>query len=148
MHVKMNKHGVLILSIIIPIFLLTSLSINALPAYADAVIGTVNVGSNPISVDINTSTNKIYVANRGDNTVTVIDGSTNMDIATIPFVDVGNLPSSMAINPVTNKIYVNDVGGGGIVTVIDGSTDTVVATIPVGNNPQDLAINTAAKKSM
>jgi YVTN family beta-propeller protein len=64
-------------------------------------------------------TNKIYVTTL-TNTVSVIDGSTNMVVATVA---AGLGPDGVAVDPVTNKIFVTDVGGGpATVTVIDGSS--------------------------
>jgi YVTN family beta-propeller protein len=51
--------------------------------YAQTVIATIDVGVNPIGVAVNPTTNRIYVANDGDNTVSVIDGTTNTVIDTI-----------------------------------------------------------------
>ncbi len=42
--------------------------------WAQSLVAT---GSQPFAVAVNPVTNKIYVANRGQNTVTVIDGATN-----------------------------------------------------------------------
>jgi len=41
---------------------------------ADTIIGTVPVGTTPIALAVNEETNKIYVANYGSDSVTVIDG--------------------------------------------------------------------------
>ena len=55
------------------------------------------------AVAVNPATNKIYVANKGSNNVTVIDGATNSS----PRWRWQRRPiSSAVINPVTNKIYV------------------------------------------
>ena len=60
--------------------------------------------------------NRIYVANFNDNTVSVIDGATNVVIATIP---VGINPAGVDVNPLTDRIYVaNRLSD--TVSVIDG----------------------------
>jgi len=46
-------------------------------ASADWVTATVPAGSEPWAVAVNPVTNKIYVANRNEDNVTVIDGATN-----------------------------------------------------------------------
>jgi YVTN family beta-propeller protein len=63
----------------------------------------VPVGRGPIAVAVNPSTNKIYVANYDQNTISVINGTTNNIIAAI---SVGDSPNDVAVNPSTNKIYV------------------------------------------
>ena len=52
-------------------------------ALADWVTTTVPADSNPYAVAVNPVTNKIYVANRASNSVTVIDGATNLT-TTVP----------------------------------------------------------------
>ena len=42
------------------------------------------VGSAPLAVAVNPSTNTVYVANFGDNSVSVIKGKTNTVTATVP----------------------------------------------------------------
>jgi YVTN family beta-propeller protein len=54
------------------------------------------------AVAVNRLTNKIYAANSGSNTVTIIDGSAN---STSTF-SVGSAPEALSLNPVTNKVYV------------------------------------------
>ncbi len=112
---------------------------------AQTVVATVNVGGNPQGVGVNTATNKIYVSDhdldRGDDTVSVIDGSTDTVTAT---VTVGDRPFGVGVNTDTNKIYVANVGGG--VSVIDGSTDTVTDTVNVGSSPRGVGVNTDKNK--
>ncbi|MFL6210140.1 MAG: hypothetical protein ACJ74W_14895 [Pyrinomonadaceae bacterium] len=94
---------------------------------AQSVITTIPVGTNPFAPAVNTTTNKIYVANAGSSSVSVINGATNTVITTI--TGVGNQPTDVAVNSVTNKVYVAAQTG---VTVIDGATDTVAKTLPLG----------------
>ena len=72
---------------------------------------TVAVGQQPVAVAVNAATNKIYVANNRDNTVTVIDG------ATTATVNVGQEPDAIAVNAATNLVYVAN-SGDNTVTVI------------------------------
>src|SRR5262249_27738840 len=81
----------------------------------------------PAGVGVNPATNRVYVANFGSDTVSVIDGATSAVIATVP---VGPSPNGVAVNPGANRIYATNVGGNSV-PVIDGTTNTVVATIPV-----------------
>jgi YVTN family beta-propeller protein len=46
-------------------------------------LGTLGVGARPLGVAVNPETNRIYVANSGDDTVSVIDGATDTVIATV-----------------------------------------------------------------
>jgi YVTN family beta-propeller protein len=65
----------------------------------------VNTGQHPIALSTNPPTNKIYVANYDDNTVSVIDGKTNR---VINIVNVGKNPYSVAVNPNTNTVYITN----------------------------------------
>jgi YVTN family beta-propeller protein len=91
-------------------------------------------------VAVNPVTNRIYVPNSGDGTVTVIDGATN-DTALVP---AGNQPNAVAVNPVTNRIYVPN-SGDSTVTVIDGATNDT-ALVPAGNEPYAVAVNPVTNK--
>ena len=98
---------------------------------AQTVVATVAVGTNPIAVGVNPTTNKVYVANIGSNTVSVIDGATNSVVAT---PTVGTDPRAIGVNLTNGKVYVpNRLSNS--VSVIDGASNLVVATVPVGDNP-------------
>jgi YVTN family beta-propeller protein len=58
------------------LILIVSFAVLVLPALAQRVIATVPVGYEPIAAVVNPVTNKVYVMNYGDSTVTVIDGVT------------------------------------------------------------------------
>jgi YVTN family beta-propeller protein len=114
---------------------IVALLVTVHPLYAQTVTTTVPVGQLPYGVAANEVTNKIYVANRNSNNVTVIDGATNSTAT----VSVGYYPTSVAANPLTNKIYVTN-GHSGSVTVIDGATN-LTTTIGAGTNPNRVAVN-------
>jgi YVTN family beta-propeller protein len=60
------------------------------------VIATIPVGTNPNGVGVNPLTNRIFVTNQDDNTISVINGVTNTVIATVP---VGAHPFTVGVNP-------------------------------------------------
>jgi YVTN family beta-propeller protein len=106
---------------------------------------TVTAGNRPAAVAVNSVTNKIYVANRGQflkGGVTVIDGATN-SATTDPDA---NSPRAVAVNPVTNKIYVTNFLSSNI-TVIDGATNsTTTVTDPNAALPVAVAVNSVTNK--
>ena len=67
-------------------------------------IAYVAVRNGPSEVAGNAVTNRVYVANSGDNTVTVLDGVTNSVVATVA---VGTFPSGITawVNPSDNRTY-------------------------------------------
>lgn len=110
--------------------------------HAQTVVATIPVGSSPFGAAVNETTDRVYVANYGSNTVSVIDGSTNTVIATVP---VGANPFGAAVNEVTNRAYITNAGFGyaspGSVSVIDGTSNSVIATVPVGLEAEGVAVN-------
>ena len=102
-------------------------------AFYSAALATtmkwVTVGKGPDFIAVNPTTNLIYSANAGDGSVSVIDGTTNIVVATIT---TGGQPQGIVVNPVTNRINVALFAGlQSTVSVIDGGSNTVVASIPV-----------------
>jgi len=95
-------------------------------------------GTGPLGVGVNSTTNRIYVTNREGNNVSVIDGSTEAVVQTVP---VGLSPHGLAVNPTTHRVYVANLASGDV-SVIDGATNTVVATVSVGQDPWRVAATT------
>jgi YVTN family beta-propeller protein len=98
--------------------------------------------SYPRSEAINTTFNRLYVADTRNNKVFVIDidptsPNYHQVIATI---SVGNEPYAIAVNHSTGKVYVANRRSNNV-SVIDGATNTLTATIPTGNYPRSLDIN-------
>ena len=77
------------------------------------------LGENPSHISVNAETNRVYVANSGNNTVSVIDGEKNKIIDNI---DLPQRPSYVSVNPHTNTIYVSN-SANNTVSVIDGTTN-------------------------
>jgi YVTN family beta-propeller protein len=100
----------------------------ASPPVAAQSAGTrIPVGLNPTALAVNPVTNKVYVANSGADTVTVI----NANSGSTATVAVGDFPNWVAINPETNKIYVSNLIGAST-SIIRGATDTVSTTTASG----------------
>jgi YVTN family beta-propeller protein len=95
----------------------------------------------PLGVAVTPVGDRVYVANAGSNTVSVIDTTTNGVIMTIP---VDGAPWGVAVTPDGTKIYVSISGNsdnpGDSVSVIDTLTNTVATTIFVGSYPEGIAV--------
>ena len=102
---------------------------------SQTAVATVPVGVNPEAIVANPVTNKIYVANQSSNTVTVIDGATNLTTT----IHVGFAPVGIAVNTLTNQIYVANSGSSNV-TEIDGVSGSTSA-IPTGAAPGAIAVN-------
>lgn len=83
-----------------------------------------------------------YITNSGDNTVSVIDPSADMAIAT---VGVGQKPYGVAGSPDGKTVYVTNyplvITNPGTVSVIDTAINTVIATVTVGCWPHGIAVS-------
>ena len=114
---------------------------------------TVDVGIHPDALDVNSVTNKIYVANQcgddpncGSSSMTVIDGAT---LATTDVAIGGRDANTIAVNSVANKIYIpaNCYGNpscqgapDGTVSVVDGVT-LAYTSVGAGVSPDSMAVN-------
>lgn len=96
-------------------------------------IGTIILpaGSSPRHITIASNT-KAFVSNLYDNSVSVVDLTTNTVTGKIP---VGNNPEEMLI--AGDNLYVTNsgFGKGNTITVIDLATNSIVKTLIVGDNP-------------
>jgi len=105
-------------------------------AFCQSVIATIAVGNEPIYLAADQKTNRVYVSNQADDTVSVIDGATNKVLST---VRVGHYPNGVAVNPNTNTIYVANLTGGSL-SIINGKKLTT-STLWLGSSPAKVAVN-------
>ena len=97
------------------------------------VTATIPVGSEPFGLVVNSSGDKLYVANDNSNTLSVISdpaGTPSLE-ATIP-VGVGAF--GIDLSPDGKQLYVS-CRSANEVHVIDVATNTAIDTIPVGSTP-------------
>jgi YVTN family beta-propeller protein len=95
------------------------------------------VGPNPIALTGTSDGSRVFVANQGNGTVSVIDTAANALVpssTSLPNpITVGASPSFLAIKPDNSRVYaVNSVSNS--VSVIDTSSNSVT-NVPVGANP-------------
>jgi YVTN family beta-propeller protein len=120
------------------LLLISALSPQAFP---QRVIATIAVGNRPIYLAVDQATNRIYVSNQADDTVSVIDGISNTVVAV---VKVGQLPNGIAVNAKTNTIYVANLNSGTL-SIIDGST-LKTSSLWLGPNPAKVAVNASTNR--
>jgi YVTN family beta-propeller protein len=102
---------------------------------------TISAGMEPAEVTFSADGSKAYVANGGDNTVTVINAATKAVITTIP-VEADPVGAWVGYD---GKMYVDNEKGESI-SVIDVAADTVVQVIPLGFMPGSVAHNAIRKE--
>jgi YVTN family beta-propeller protein len=69
--------------------------VSVIDTKTDTVIAAIQVGANPFGVAVTPDGRKVYVANAGSNTVSVIDTETNTVVD--PPISVGNAPLAFDI---------------------------------------------------
>ena len=96
-----------------------------------AVFDTVAVGNMPTAVSVNPKTNRVYVANTGSGTLSVVNGNTGGILAEIPVAGAGSgTLMDVAAGPCSNLIYAADFGSG--IAVIDGRSNAVTGHLEGG----------------
>ena len=105
---------------------------------ARSVVATIDVGDIPIGVVVSPDGSRVYVANAGDGTVSVIDVASRQVIdQTLP---LSTQPTRVALSGDGSLLYVTH--NGGVVSVIDTETMTLLGEpIPVGEHPGDVAVS-------
>jgi YVTN family beta-propeller protein len=99
------------------------------------VTETITPFGKPCSVAFSPDGAYVYVANKGENSVSVINTTTNTVTATVL---VGSNVTDVTVWP--NEAYVYVVGDN-LVSVINSATNKVTATIPVGSDACAVAIS-------
>ena len=112
-------------------------SVSVLDPAAGEKLAELTVGDDPRTVALEGS-ERAYVANRGSNTVSVIDLSELTIAATI---EVEQQPYGVVVAPGGDFAFVANSGSDSI-SVIETTTLQVVATIPVRDRPAGLAVTT------
>lgn len=101
----------------------------------DEIAKTIELGSSahPYGLAINNDTSKLYVANSGLNTVSVIDTKKEKVIADI---DVDEIPRGVAVDSVSELTYVTNFYGPTVSVIKD---TRVQRTLLVNKNPEGIA---------
>ena len=95
------------------------------------------LGNGPSGIAYDPENKKIYVTNTADDTVSVINTTTNTVVGSP--IRVGNVPNDIAYDPENKRMYVVNRDDD-TVSVIDTTTNTVIGNpIRVGNIPWGIA---------
>lgn len=112
-------------------------SVSVMDPVAGEKLAELTVGDDPRTVALEGSA-RAYVANRGSDTVSVIDLSELTIAATI---EVEHQPYGIVVAPAGGFAFVANSGSDSI-SVVETATLQVVATIPVRDRPAGLAVTT------
>jgi YVTN family beta-propeller protein len=109
-----------------------------LDARSGTVLHTAAIGKNSSGVAIDGRTQRAFIPNSDDGTVSVLDTVTGRVVRT---VQVGALPYAVAVDERTSRVFViNNLDRS--VSVLDARSGAVLRTVAVGRNPQTLAVDT------
>lgn len=101
--------------------------------FAQPIVGSVSVGSEPRGVAVKPFTGNIYVANVQSGSISILHGRSV--IATLP---LDTLPFVVAVNAHTNRLYAAGcnflTGAGSMVVVIDSHTNQVITDISLNQS--------------
>ncbi|HTT14161.1 MAG TPA: YncE family protein [Thermoplasmata archaeon] len=101
-------------------------------ASTGAVVGTVNVGDDPVGLTFDPVNQEVYVANLDAGGVSVV-AATNLSL--VGAVDVGGSPINVAYDNATDRLYVsNSVDGN--VTVINATDNSILTQVSLGPGAQ------------
>ncbi len=101
------------------------------PTVGPSVLATIPVGATPAAIAVNAATGVAVVANRGDNTISLIDLATNTVTNTVP---VGTAPMGVAVDSERNVAVVVNNGSNNI-SIVNLATASVVATLASPTTP-------------
>lgn len=103
-----------------------------------AVLRTVNVGTDPRGVAVSLDGSRVYVANTGSTFVSVI----NTADGSVTPVEMGMSPSRLVVSPDGSKVYAEDYSPSvGVLKVIRTSDNSVTATVTGLTNAAGLALS-------
>jgi YVTN family beta-propeller protein len=108
---------------------------------------SIPVGNTPQFAAEDYDTHTLYVANSGDNTVSVVNlatcsgGNVSGCARTSPTITVGNLPLGVAVDETTDTVYVANAVDN-TVSVINGVTCNATDSADCGNTPITVAVGT------
>jgi YVTN family beta-propeller protein len=109
-----------------------------LDARSGRVVHTAALGKGSRPVAIDSRTQRAFVPNAEDGTVSVLDTVTGRVVRT---VRVGSLPYAAAVDERTSRVFVtNNLDRS--VSVLDARSGAVLRTVAVGRDPQTLAVDT------
>jgi YVTN family beta-propeller protein len=108
----------------------------------DGSMGTVGTGLFPYGADYDPANQMLYVANYGNDNVTVLNATSGHHVADI---SMDSNPTGVAYVGWNQCIYVI-VEGTDSIAVINGTTNFIVATIKLAGEPENLAYDTANRE--
>ncbi|MFE5541229.1 beta-propeller fold lactonase family protein [Streptomyces sp. NPDC056492] len=112
-------------------------SLSVIDTADNTVTSTIDVGDDPNGVAVSPDGNRVFVANRLSDTVSLVVPAAGGSVS----VPVGDNPVGVAVSPDGTRAYVtNTISNNMTVITADTIPPSVIATVHVGTRPQDVAI--------
>ena len=89
------------------------------------------VGWSPAELAVDGRTGRVFVANRDDNTVSVLVATSGAVLRTIA---VGPRPSALAVDEQTGRVFVVDPFYSGVISVLDATSGRIRRTVAGGTS--------------
>jgi YVTN family beta-propeller protein len=108
------------------------------------VVATISGFNTPVGLAISSDGERVYVANQGNETVSIIDTASNQITATL--MNAGKQPWGVALTSKGGKLFVSDTGyvgskyNSGSVTTLDIKTSTSTSVNTNGPDPEAMAL--------
>ena len=125
-------------------------ALNLISTASNTVVATVPLGISPTYALLDPNRNRLYVTNKGSNSVMLFDAS-NVNLASTPVIpllgtaNVGSAPVSVAALPNGTKFYTANSGSNDV-TVVSGTSFLPLSTVAVGQNPIFVASEPTSSK--
>jgi YVTN family beta-propeller protein len=121
-------------------------SVSVIDTATQTVTATVQAVTNPCcggfgGVAVHPAGTRVFVANPGDQSISVLETATNTVATRVLVGDV----AGVAVHPAGTRVYAT-LHSGSAVSVIDTATNTVIATVPVGRGPTGVAVHPDGQK--
>jgi YVTN family beta-propeller protein len=110
-------------------------TVSILDTVNNAVLRTISVGTQPVTVVLNSNQSKAYVANYGSSGVSEIDLSTNTQSRV---ASVGTQPEALAMDPGGTALW---VGGLNYITELDLSSLSAIQSLSVSGQVTSVAVS-------
>ncbi len=114
-------------------------TISVLDRAKNQVVSTMQMGRAPRGIAVEPEPRRAFVLNGGDDTITVIDVSTQRVLHTFN-IEAQARAQELAISPLGRTLYVANTGLNSV-SAIDAASLAVTATIPVGISPAFVTVD-------
>jgi mannan endo-1,4-beta-mannosidase len=115
---------------------------------ADGIVGFAGVGNAPQGIDLDSSASRLYSADYGSDSVSVVDTGSLARVGTIS-TGSQSRPTDVAVDPSRHlafaTLFGDGLSGGGLLT-IDTSTDSIVRTNSIGRGPWSVAVDSSTDR--